>query len=89
MRAIAALLVACLMAVAGCASGSEPADVDALSSWNDSLAKKSITEFVDRVTTPDTTDFVHETERVAVFDNDGTLWTEAPVPFQAAFSHGP
>ena len=71
--------------MAGCASGSEPADVDALSSWNDSLAKKSITEFVDRVTTPDTPDFVPETERVAVFDNDGTLWTEAPVPFQAAF----
>ena len=91
MRAIAGFLIACVISVAGCACGSEQTgadtqtDADALSSWNDGDAKKSITEFVDRVTTPDTPDFVPETERVAVFDNDGTLWTEAPVPFQAAF----
>ena len=47
-------------------------------SWNHRDAKKSITEFVDRVTTH-TPDFVPETERVAVFEhNDGTLWIEAP-----------
>ena len=85
MRASVGLLVACLIAVTGCASRSEPADVDALSGWNDGPAKKSITEFVDRVTTPDTPDFVPEAERIAVFDNDGTLWPEAPVPFQGAF----
>ena len=61
-------------------------DVAVLSSWNDGgPAKQSIVDFVDRVTTPDTPDFVAEAERVAVFDNDGTLWPEAPVPFQVAF----
>jgi phosphoglycolate phosphatase-like HAD superfamily hydrolase len=91
MRAVAGFVMACLIVGIGCACGSEQTgadtqtDADALSSWNDGDAKKSITEFVDRVTTPDTPDFVPETERVAVFDNDGTLWTEAPVPFQAAF----
>ena len=91
MRAVMGLLTACLITLTGCTSGTEQTDVDAqpdadaLSSWNDGDAKKSITEFVDRVTAPETPDFVPETERVAVFDNDGTLWTEAPVPFQAAF----
>jgi hypothetical protein len=91
IRTVARFVMACLIVGIGCACGSEQTgpdrqtDADALSSWNDGDAEKSITEFVERVTTPDTPDFVPETERVAVFDNDGTLWTEAPVPFQAAF----
>lgn len=56
-----------------------------LSSWNDGAAKNAITSFVDRVTKRSSPDFVPEPERIAVFDNDGTLWPEAPVPFQAAF----
>jgi phosphoserine phosphatase len=56
-----------------------------LSSWNDTAAKQSIIEFVERVTQPDTPDFVDEPDRIAVFDNDGTLWPEAPLPFQLAY----
>ena len=60
-------------------------DVSLLSSWNDTATKQSITEFVARTTRPDTPDFIDEPDRIAVFDNDGTLWPEAPVPFQAAY----
>lgn len=56
-----------------------------LASWNDGDAKATILGFVDRITTPGTSDFVPESDRVAVFDNDGTLWPEAPLPFQMAF----
>jgi phosphoserine phosphatase len=56
-----------------------------LSSWAEGPAKDAITAFVDRITKRDSADFVPEPERLAVFDNDGTLWPEAPMPFQAAF----
>jgi phosphoglycolate phosphatase-like HAD superfamily hydrolase len=56
-----------------------------LSFWNDTEAKRSIIDFVERITQPDTSDFVPEPDRVAVFDNDGTLWPEAPLPFQVAY----
>ena len=62
------------------------ADPDALPSWNDGAAKKSVVEFVEKVTKQDSQDFVPITERVAVFDNDGTLWAEQPIPFQFAFA---
>jgi phosphoglycolate phosphatase-like HAD superfamily hydrolase len=55
-------------------------------SWNDGAAKKSITDFVARVTTAGGADFVPVAERIATFDNDGTLWTEHPVYFQVAFA---
>ena len=58
---------------------------DPLSAWNDTEAKRTIVDFVGRVTATGGADFVPEADRIAVFDNDGTLWTEAPVPFQAAF----
>ncbi len=86
MRTIAAVLVACLIGATGCTSEPDTAAAtDALSSWNETPAKQSIVDFVERVTTSDTADFVAEADRIAVLDNDGTLWTEAPVPFQAAF----
>lgn len=56
-----------------------------LSFWNDTEAKRSIIEFVGRITQPDTPDFVRAPDRVAVFDNDGTLWPEAPLPFQLSY----
>ena len=59
---------------------------DALPSWNDGAAKKSIIEFVAKVTEQDSPDFVPITERVAVFDNDGTLWAEQPMYFQFIFA---
>ena len=62
------------------------AQTDPLPSWNDGTAKNSITDFVAKVTTQGGADFVPPAERVAVFDNDGTLWSEQPIYFQAAFA---
>ncbi len=59
--------------------------VNPLLSWNDGTAKKSIITFVEKVTTPGSPDFVPVPERVAVFDNDGTLWNEEPLPVQLFF----
>jgi phosphoglycolate phosphatase-like HAD superfamily hydrolase len=57
-----------------------------LASWNDGAAKKSILDFVARVTQGGGTDYVKPAERIATFDNDGTLWSERPYPFQLAFA---
>jgi len=58
---------------------------DPLPSWNDGAAKKSIITFVEKVTTPGSPDFVPVPERIATFDNDGTLWNEEPLPVQLFF----
>jgi len=58
---------------------------DPLPSWNDGAAKQSIIRFVEKVTTPGSPDFVPVPERIAVFDNDGTLWNEEPLPVQLYF----
>lgn len=58
---------------------------DALPSWNDGAAKARIVAFVQAVTEPGGRDFVAPDERIAVFDNDGCLWAEQPVYFQALF----
>ncbi|PSH56431.1 MULTISPECIES: HAD family hydrolase [Phyllobacterium] len=59
---------------------------DALPSWNDTAPKAAIIEFVKKVTTENSPDFVPEPERIAVFDNDGTLWVEHPMYTQLAFA---
>ena len=59
---------------------------DPLPSWNDAAAKQSIIAFVEKVTKPGAPDFVPVPERIAVFDNDGTLWAEQPIYFQLAFA---
>jgi phosphoglycolate phosphatase-like HAD superfamily hydrolase len=59
---------------------------DFLASWNDGATKKSIVDFVDRVTKAGGMDYVAPEERIATFDNDGTLWSERPYPFQVAFA---
>jgi phosphoserine phosphatase len=59
---------------------------DPLPSWNDGPAKKSIVEFVAKVTKPGSPDFVPVPERIATFDNDGTLWCEQPMYFQLFFA---
>ncbi|MFN4143323.1 HAD family hydrolase [Aestuariivirga sp.] len=59
---------------------------DPLPSWNEGPAKAAILDFVGKVTEEGSPAFVPETERIAVFDNDGTLWPENPMPFQAAFA---
>ncbi len=60
---------------------------DPLPSWNDGPAKKSIIAFVEKVTKEGSPDFVPVPERIAVFDNDGTLWCEKPVPVQLFFMY--
>jgi phosphoglycolate phosphatase-like HAD superfamily hydrolase len=62
------------------------AQSDPLPSWNDGAVRKSITDFVARVTTQGGADFVPVEQRIATFDNDGTLWCEQPVYFQVAFA---
>jgi len=59
---------------------------DSLPSWNDGKARQSILAFVKKVTAPGSPDFVPPAERIAVFDNDGTLWTEHPMYAQLAFA---
>ena len=58
---------------------------DSLPSWNEGKAKQSIVDFVAKVTKPGSGDFVPVTERIAAFDNDGTLWAEQPMYFQLFF----
>ena len=61
------------------------ASAEALASWNDGPARRAIEGFVAAVTTPGA-DFVPPAERIAVFDNDGTLWVEQPIYTEVAFS---
>jgi phosphoglycolate phosphatase-like HAD superfamily hydrolase len=79
-KAIAAAIV---LAVTGglTGQGTEP-----LPSWNESASRKAIVDFVSRVTRDGGADFVPVPERIAVFDNDGTLWAEQPMYFQLAFA---
>ncbi|MBN9983133.1 haloacid dehalogenase-like hydrolase [Rhizobium laguerreae] len=62
------------------------AQSDPLPSWNDTASKAAIVSFVEKVTGQGSPDFVPEPERVAVFDNDGTLWVEHPMYTQLAFA---
>lgn len=57
-----------------------------LPSWNDDPARQSIIDFVSRTTTPGNRDWIPVPERIATFDNDGTLWTEQPMYFQTIFA---
>jgi phosphoserine phosphatase len=57
-----------------------------LASWNDTPTRRAIVEFVDTVTASGGEGFVAPEERIAVFDNDGTLWAEKPIPIQLDFT---
>src|SRR6185369_10489742 len=59
---------------------------DPLPSWNDGQAKQSIVSFVAAVTREGSQDFLPAQQRVAVFDNDGTLWCEQPMYVQFVFA---
>ena len=59
---------------------------DQLPSWNDGATKKSITDFIAKVTKEGSADFVPPAERIVTFDNDGTLWCEQPLYFQLLFA---
>ena len=72
------------LAVLPVACGTGPPDP--LPSWNPGAARDAIVSFVERTTREGSPDFIPGPERIAVFDNDGTLWPENPVPFQVAFA---
>lgn len=59
---------------------------DPLPSWNEGPSKKAIVDFVTKTTTSGDADYVAPADRIAVFDNDGTLWAEQPFYFQLAFA---
>ena len=59
---------------------------DPLPSWNEGATRSAIIDFVDKVTTEGSPGFVPEPERIATFDNDGTLWAEQPMYFQLLFA---
>jgi 2'-5' RNA ligase/phosphoglycolate phosphatase-like HAD superfamily hydrolase len=59
---------------------------DPLPSWNDGQVKQAIVAFIDKVTNKDSPAYLPPAERIAVHDNDGTLWPENPLPFQVAFA---
>jgi len=80
--ALAAILVSCLGPYAHASAGMG----DPLPSWNDGTSKAAIVGFVTKVTTDGSPDFVRAAERIAVFDNDGTLWSEQPIYVQFAFA---
>jgi phosphoglycolate phosphatase-like HAD superfamily hydrolase len=62
------------------------AQPDPLPSWNDGATKRALLDFVACATNKDCPDFIPPAERIATFDNDGTLWSEQPVYFQFAFA---
>jgi phosphoglycolate phosphatase-like HAD superfamily hydrolase len=78
-------LGAFLLASQGLASSAR-AQADPLPSWNGGHARTRILDFVARVTNERGADYVSPAERIAAFDNDGTLWAEQPIYFQAAFA---
>jgi len=76
------VLTLCLLLVtAGCAT----VQTDLLPSWNEGKAKQAIVSFVAKVTTQGSPEYVPVPERIATFDNDGTLWAEQPMYFQLIF----
>jgi phosphoglycolate phosphatase-like HAD superfamily hydrolase len=75
------LALSLLLLTAGCAT----VRTDPLPAWSEGEAKQAIVGFVARVTTPGSPDYVPAPERIATFDNDGTLWAEQPMYFQLLF----
>jgi hypothetical protein len=76
------ILLCCLVSGAG----AQVRQNDPLPSWNDGAGKTAVLNFVRRVTTTGGADFVPPAERIATFDNDGTLWTEQPIYVQFEFA---
>ena len=81
MKSIRALFILLAVSFIDIARAQDP-----LPSWNEGPVKKSIIDFVTKVTNEGTPDFVPPAERIATFDNDGTLWCEQPIPVQLYFA---
>ena len=86
MRIIRPVTMILLTILAALAAALTAFAADPLSSWNDGVVKQSILQFVGKVTKDGAPDFVPLAERIAVFDNDGTLWAEQPMYVQAFFA---
>lgn len=87
MKIFKSLLTASTLLVAFTFSSTAITDTaEPLPSWNDGKSKQSIMEFVAKVTTQGSPDFVPIAERIATFDNDGNLWAEQPMYFQLYFA---
>ena len=86
MRALIQIIASALLVIAVITLSTPAGAADPLPSWNDGAAKQSILKFVAKVTREGSPDFVPPAERVAVFDNDGTLWAEQPMYFQLIFA---
>jgi phosphoglycolate phosphatase-like HAD superfamily hydrolase len=81
-----AAVLACALLLGACATPQPAVVEDPLPSWREGPAREAVLEFVARVTAPGSSEFVPAAERVAVFDNDGTLWSEKPTYFQLLFA---
>jgi phosphoglycolate phosphatase-like HAD superfamily hydrolase len=79
-------LVIALVFVSVCINSAVVRAADPLPSWNDGKTKQAVISFVENVTTPGSPEFVKTAERIATFDNDGTLWAEKPMYFQLFFA---
>jgi len=71
-----------------CAEQQMQSPIDPLPSWNEGNTKQSIIDFVNTVTDKNSSDYVEPKDRIATFDNDGTLWSEKPLYFQMMFALG-
>ena len=80
------LLITVLLMMGTCLMSCATKVDDPLPSWTDGPSKKAILDFVTSVTTPGSVNFVPREERIATFDNDGTLWSEQPMYFQLIFA---
>src|SRR5210317_269566 len=84
-----------ILAVVGCKQNTTTTDtteslseinIDPLPSWNNGITKDAITAYVKDVTTEGSANYIPEMDRIATFDNDGTLWSEKPAYFQLFFA---
>src|SRR5450755_1670762 len=85
-RSLIALAAGSLWMTARAETLPAPAGTDPLPSWNEGSAKKAIVQFVNDVTSVGGPGFVPVAERIATFDNDGTLWVEQPMYVQFLFA---
>src|SRR5688572_18632342 len=89
------LLIICILIISGYKQPSQKkelttkegiAETNPLASWNDGSTKKAIIDFINKTTKEGSADFIPVADRIACFDNDGTLWSEQPMYFQLAFA---
>ncbi|MEZ5565007.1 MAG: HAD family hydrolase [Gammaproteobacteria bacterium] len=85
-RGMTAIAIAGLLALATVLPAVAATSTDPLASWNDGATKHAMISFVEKVSDPSSKDFVPPQKRIAVFDNDGTLWVEQPMYTQVAFA---